>query len=197
MVEPVRLRREISALLFRDEGMRDMWVRSAIISLLMIVSLAGVSVFAGRTASPGASDPAWVESLWIADTSGVHRVSLADGAVTLAQPEAGGARAVAVDPARATAWVWTGRNLLALGFDGSRRLTLPLDLPETVQADLAVRPEDGSVWLAAGHELRSLSASGALLASWRLPETIVTLALDPAAACCGWPRQKAPRPAMQ
>lgn len=106
---------------------------------------------------------------------------MADGRLVSSVLESGGARAVAVDPERATVWAWTGRSLLALGFDGARHFSVPLALPATIHADLAVRPEDGAVWLAAGHELRSISATGALLASWRLDQPAVELGLDSAA----------------
>jgi RHS repeat-associated protein len=150
--------------------------------LAILVSVAVISVVGGEPPSRAIPNSALAEALWTADTAGIHRVSLADGTVALTLPEAVGARAVAVDPARMIVWAWTGRTLLALGFDGSRQLTLALDLPDTVHADLAVRPDDGSVWLASGHELRSLSAAGEPLGSWRLPETAVTLALDPDAS---------------
>lgn len=151
----------------------DMPGRFVVPFAVMLIAAAGNAVSAGHAGG---------EALWIAGTAGAHRIGLAGGSPLLALPEPGGARAVAVDPVRSTAWVWTGRSLVTLGFDGTRGLTLPLDLPATVHASLAVRPEDGSVWLGAGRELRSLSAGGALLASHRLDEPVVDLAFDPAAS---------------
>ncbi|HKH46803.1 MAG TPA: RHS repeat-associated core domain-containing protein [Thermoanaerobaculia bacterium] len=154
--------------------------RLLILFTAMLMTVAG-DLSSRAHAEHSAIDPSRGEALWSADTAGAHRIGLADSRPALVLSEPGGARAVALDPARSTAWVWTGRSRLSLGFDGTRGLTLPLDLPATVHAHLAVRPEDGSVWLAAGRELRGLSASGATLASHRLPEPAVDLALDPAA----------------
>jgi len=142
---------------------------------LLLCSLTG-------SRASGAEGSTQVESLWIADTAGVRQVSLADGRVVFSVLEPGGARAVVVDPERSTVWAWTGRSLLALGFDGARRFSVPLALPAAIHADLAVRPEDGAVWLAVGHELRSLSATGALLASQHLDQPAVELGLDSAAS---------------
>ncbi|HKH43475.1 MAG TPA: hypothetical protein VKM72_02310, partial [Thermoanaerobaculia bacterium] len=141
-------------------------------------SLTGSRASGGRSRAGGSIQ---VESLWIADPAGVRQISLADGHLVSSVLEPGGARAVAVDADRSTVWAWTGRSLFALGFDGSRHLAVPLALPATVHADLAVRPEDGAVWLVAGHELRSVSATGALLVVRRLDQPAVELGLDPAA----------------
>ncbi|HKH45886.1 MAG TPA: hypothetical protein VKM72_14585, partial [Thermoanaerobaculia bacterium] len=154
--------------------------RLLILFAAMVVAIAG-DLSPRAHAERNATDPSHGEALWSADTAGAHRIGLADSRPLLVLPEPGGARAVALDPARTTAWVWAGSSLLSLGFDGTRGLTLSLGLPATVHAHLAVRPEDGSVWLAAGRELRGLSAAGAILASHRLPEPAVDLALDPAA----------------
>jgi RHS repeat-associated protein len=151
------------------------------VGLLAMIFLLAASGVMGRRAGVGAVDPAGAEALWIAGTAGIQRIAPADGRLTLSIPESGGTRAVAVDPGRSRVWVWTGHSLVSLGFDGARGLTVPLDLPATVQADLAVRSGDGSVWLAAGRELRSLSAAGALLTFRRLADPVVALALDPEA----------------
>jgi YD repeat-containing protein len=124
------------------------------------------------------SEVAEPEVLWLVDSSGLRKIAATEGRLLLSIPEPGGARSVAVDPSRATTWAWTGRSLLALGFDGTRRLAVPLDLPASVHTDLAVRPEDGSVWVAAGQELRNVSAAGQPLASRRLPANVIALALD-------------------
>lgn len=152
-----------------------------VLSLAVMLVVGTGNEIGGWVESRTTADPSRTEALWIAHTAGAHRVSVVDGHPAPVLREPGGARAVALDPDRFTAWVWTGSSLLALGFDGTRGLTFPLDLPASVHAHLAVRPEDGSVWLAAGRELRALSADGALLASHRLSEPVVDLALDPAA----------------
>lgn len=127
----------------------------------------------------GADLPAAVNALWVAESAGALKISTADGQILLEIADAPGARAVAVDPWRSAVWLYSGQSLLAYGFDGARRLTAPVDLPASSRADLAVAPGDGSVWLAVGRELRSVSASGQTLVSLRLADPVETLAVDP------------------
>jgi RHS repeat-associated protein len=143
----------------------------------MLFLLAASAIVGERTGSP-ASETLQSEALWIADAAGIYKIATVDGRLLLSAPEAGGARTVAVDPSRATTWAWNGHSLLALGFDGSRRLSISLDLPATTHTDLVVHSEDGSVWIAAGHELRNVSPTGQLLVSRRLSANVVTLTVD-------------------
>ncbi|HEX7181284.1 MAG TPA: RHS repeat-associated core domain-containing protein [Thermoanaerobaculia bacterium] len=129
----------------------------------------------------GASDPARRNALWVAESAGALKIATADGSRLLEIRDVGDVRAVALDPLRATVWLWAGGTLEAYGFDGARRLGVPAALPETVHADLAVHPDDGSVWLAAGRELRSFSAAGQSLVSRPLLESVRSLSLDPTA----------------
>lgn len=131
-------------------------------------------------AAAGSPDPARRNALWIAGSGGALKVATGNGDRLLEIRDVGDVRAVALDPLRATVWLWAGGILHAYGFDGERRLGVPAALPETVQADLAVHPVDGSVWLGTGRELRGFSAAGQILASRSLAESVRALSLDPA-----------------
>ncbi|HKV12918.1 MAG TPA: carboxypeptidase-like regulatory domain-containing protein, partial [Thermoanaerobaculia bacterium] len=131
--------------------------------------------------APGSADPSEEgNALWVAESAGALKISTADGRMLLEIADTPDARAVAVDPWRSTVWLYSEQTLLAYGFDGSRRLAVPVALPASSRADLAVAPGDGSVWLAVGRELRSVSSSGQSLVSLRLPDPVETLAVDPA-----------------
>lgn len=146
----------------------------------MLRAVAVVLVMALAVSVPSGADlPAEVNALWVAESAGALKISTADGRMLLEIADAPDARAVAVDPWRSTVWLYSGQTLLAYGFDGTRRLAVPVALPASSRADLAVHPGDGSVWLAVGRELRSVSASGQSLASLRLADPVETLAFDP------------------
>ncbi|HET9210110.1 MAG TPA: hypothetical protein VFR03_06920, partial [Thermoanaerobaculia bacterium] len=154
-----------------------MWRRYSAFLYGMLFLLPALAVVGEWSRSPVA-ETTQPEALWLADSAGLRKIAVTEGVLLLSVPEAGGVRSVAVDSSRATTWAWNGHSLVALGFDGTRRLEVPLDLPANVHTDLAVQTEDGSVWVAAGHELRNVSTAGQVLAAHRLATNAVALALD-------------------
>src|ERR1700688_410030 len=122
-----------------------------------VVSLALLA--AGQTLA-AQENPAAVNALWVAESSGVIKVATADGSLALEIPGLTNVRAVAVDHHRPTLWLYAGQNLYAYGYDGTQQLAVPLSLPNPANAALAVNEHDGSIWLGADQNLVSVSASG-------------------------------------
>jgi RHS repeat-associated protein len=127
-------------------------------------------------------NPAAVNALWVAESSGVIKVATADGSLVLEIPGFTNVRAVAVDHHRPTLWLYAGQNLYAYGYDGTQQLAVPLALPNPANAALAVDEHDGSIWLGADQNLVSVSASGQVLQSLRLADNVKSLAVDAAGA---------------
>jgi RHS repeat-associated protein len=127
-------------------------------------------------------NPAAVDALWVAESSGVIKVATADGSLALEVPGLTNVRAVAVDHHRPTLWLYAGQNLYAYGYDGTQQLAVPLALPNPANAALAVDEHDGSIWLGADQNLVSVSASGQVLQSLRLADNVKSLAVDAAGA---------------
>ena len=144
------------------------------------ITLALLVVFTGTGIRPGAAEPpAGGEALWVAGTPAALKVSDPGGEVLLRIDGLQEARAVSVDSRRRTAWLWAGGALHAYGFDGAPLLWVPVSLPTAEDAELAVLPEDGSVWLAVGNDLWSFSPSGQPLRMVRAADRVESLALDP------------------
>lgn len=137
--------------------------RRGFLRWLPLVLLASTSLGVGIRSG----EPPGGESVWIAVTGGTYKVSDPGGDFLLTLGEAQEVRAVAVDAQRATVWSWAGRMLRAYGFQGEPRLAISLPLPDADDAELAVCPEDGSVWLAVGDELQSVSAAGQALQAFQ------------------------------
>src|SRR6202166_1957866 len=110
-------------------------------------------------------NPAAVNALWVAESSGVIKVATADGSLALEIPGLTNVRAVAVDHHRPTVWLYAGQNLYSYGDDGTQQLAVPLALPNSASASLAVNEHDGSIWLGADQNLVSVSAVGQVLPS--------------------------------
>jgi RHS repeat-associated protein len=149
------------------------------LSVGAVVSLALLA--AGQTLV-AQENPAAVNALWVAESSGVIKVATADGSLALEVPGLTNVRAVAVDHHRPTVWLWAGQNLYAYGDDGTQELTVPLALPNPANASLAVNEHDGSIWLGVDQNLVSVSASGQLLQSLRLAGNVKSLAVDASGA---------------
>ena len=124
-------------------------------------------------------------ALWVAESAGVLKLAATDGHILLDIGDAKSARAIAVDHHRNSIWFYASRTLYSYSFSGTRQLSVPLtslpiplpliDVPET---DLAVFEDDGSVWLAAGRALLSISSSGQMLHAFQLSENVESLAVD-------------------
>jgi RHS repeat-associated protein len=125
-------------------------------------------------------DPATINALWVAESSGGLKIATADGSLRLEIPGLANVRAVAVDHHRPTIWLYGGQNLYAYGYDGSQELVVPLSLPDPASATLAVNEHDGSIWLGADQNLVSISSSGQVLRSLRLVANVKSLAIDSA-----------------
>ena len=142
------------------------------------ITLALLVVFTGTGIRPGgAGQPAGGEALWVAGMPTALKISDPGGEVLLRIDGLPEARAVAVDAGRRTVWLWAGRTLHAYDFDGEPLLSV--GLPAAEDAELVVRPEDGSVWVAVGHDLWSFSSSGQPLRTVRTAGRIDALALEP------------------
>ncbi len=131
----------------------------------------------GLIGNTGSGELTGGEALWLAGASGALKVADPAGDLLLTLGEARGARAVAVDSRRATVWVWAGRVLRAYGFQGESRLAVAVPLPDAEDAELVVYPEDGSVWLAVGEDVRSVSAAGESLRAFRADGRVEALAV--------------------
>jgi RHS repeat-associated protein len=140
-------------------------------SVAVLVICVGLSSGAGGGEMPGG------EALWVAGAGGAFKVSDPGGEFLLNVGEGQEVRAVAVDAQRATAWIWAGRALRAYSFQGEPRLSVSMALPDAEQAELAVYPMDGSVWLAVGGELRSVSAAGQALRVFQADGRVESLAV--------------------
>ena len=145
------------------------------VTLVLLVGLTGTGIQPGRAGETGS-----VEAVWVAGEAGLLKLSDPGGQPLFRIQGLQAARAVAVDSLRGTAWVWSERTLHAFGFEGEPLVSVPVDLPAADAAELVVRPEDGSVWLAAGDRLVSFSAYGQPLRSVRAADRVDSLALDPA-----------------
>lgn len=147
-----------------------------------LIAPAGAIAFALLAGAQTAAqqDPATVNALWVAESSGVLKVATADGSLRLEIPGLANVRAIAVDHHRPMIWLYAGQNLYAYGYDGSQELVVPLSLPNPSSASLAVNEQDGSVWLGADQNLVSISSSGQALRSVRLVANVKSLAIDAA-----------------
>lgn len=145
-------------------------------SFRLVVVFFLVVFLQGRAGTP---IPSQVNSLWIAGSAEALKIASGDGSVILKIPGLQNVRALAIDSQSSTVWLYAGHELLAYDFEGTKRFTAPVSLPDPVWADLAVHPGDGSVWLAAGKELQSFSASGEALVSLRLSQDVRSLAVGP------------------
>src|ERR1700688_1025334 len=127
-------------------------------------------------------NPAAVNALWVAESSGVIKVATADVILALEVLVLSNVRAVAVDHHRPTLWMYAGQNLYSYGYDGTQQLAVALALPNPASDSLAVNEHDGSIWLRADQNLVSVSASGQVLQSLRLADKVKSLAVDAAGA---------------
>lgn len=107
----------------------------------MLRAAAAVAMALAICAPGGAAPSLEMNALWVAESAGALKISTADGQMLLEIADAPDARAVAVDPWRSTVWLYSGQTLLAYGFDGTRRLAVPVALPASSRADLAVHRE--------------------------------------------------------
>jgi len=147
-----------------------------------LIASAGAIAFAllAVAQTDAQQDPATVNALWVAESSGVLKIATADGSLRLEIPGLANVRAVAVDHHRPTIWLYAGQNLYAYGYDGSQELVVPLSLPDPSRASLAVNEHDGSIWLGADQNLVSISSSGQALRSLQLAANVQSLAIDAA-----------------
>jgi hypothetical protein len=88
------------------------------------------------------------EALWVAEAEGTVKISTADGILLAEITEVTDVRAAAVDLRRSTVWLVAAGDLHAFGFDGQPALTIPVGVPGSIHAELAIHPADGAVWMA-------------------------------------------------
>ncbi|HEY0514274.1 MAG TPA: Ig-like domain-containing protein, partial [Thermoanaerobaculia bacterium] len=151
---------------------------------LAVLSFISLLVILGASPQAGAVAPAGDDALWVAESAGALKISTADGSLLFEIRDIGSVRAVAVDHVRATVWLYAERTLAAYSFAGHRTLSipvpgvLPVPLPLTPNANLAVHESDGSILLGYGRNLRSFSSSGQSLFSVQTPADIQCLGID-------------------
>jgi RHS repeat-associated protein len=152
---------------------RHQWLRVAAFVAGSVVGLAPLA-----PGQPGEPSQPNANAVWIAESAGILKVATAGGSLLLQVPGLADVRAVAVDHQRFTLWAYAAQTLHAYGFDGAHQLAVPLPLPTPADCSLAVNEDDGSVWLAAGQSLASVSAAGQVLHSLRVGANVNSLAVD-------------------
>ncbi|HRC85175.1 MAG TPA: hypothetical protein PK413_06170 [Thermoanaerobaculia bacterium] len=109
--------------------------------------------------------------LWMAESGGLALAPTPEGRHGCDLLCGQKASTVAVDSDRLVGWALVGSELRRYNFSGGLELAIPIAAPET-SAQLAVRPEDGSVWLAVDTLLSNWGPGGQRLAGQTLPDSV-------------------------
>lgn len=149
-------------------------------------------------------DPNFGDALWIADSGNVLKVAIADGITLFAINHVEEIHALAVDSEVGTLWASSGSTLYAYNFSGERLSATPIDKVwdekgvvdsndegkdksklgkdnrNKKRIQLAVNPDDGSVWLSRHKKLYHFDALGKLIDVLSLPKKIEALTFDTA-----------------
>lgn len=154
-----------------------LWIISLILGFS--VSLAGSPALAQ---GPPADDPL----LALLGDKGLYLWEPGAGAPPTLIPATETTEALVMDRERSVLWILGHGGLSARDADGAELFSVELDLPEPEadpdathrQRHLALRPSDGSLWVAAGSELWSVGHGGEILEHVVRERPVVDLALD-------------------
>ncbi|AZT84803.1 hypothetical protein EHN06_15270 [Marinobacter sp. NP-4(2019)] len=149
----------------------------------------------------------FLDALWLAESHHVTKVAIEDGEVLFQLPDSHHMQAHAVDPHRGVLWGYVRGELRAYGFDGQLLRSVEVSksvlnylsflhleklLPgitrkgsdtwllgcSTAEAELAIDPVDGAVWLGVGKCLLRITENGNIEQAVQLARPVRSLAMD-------------------
>ncbi|QBQ55345.1 RHS repeat-associated core domain-containing protein [Nitrosococcus wardiae] len=177
-------------------------IRKPIFSLGLLLIVLVISAAFSSDDPTNIPDPSFGDALWIAESGDVLKVAIADGTTLFAINHVDEIYALAVDSEVGTIWASSGSTLYAYNFAGERLSATPIDKmwdeKGVVDTDdegkdkskpvkdnrnkkfiqLAVNPDDGSVWLSRHKKLYHFDALGKLIDVLSLPKKVEALTFD-------------------
>src|SRR5215831_12954500 len=140
-----------------------------------------------RAQDPLPPNPDFVDTVWVAHSDGIRKVSATDGTVLLTIADAQNVRAIAVDAQYGVLWAYRSNTVWAYSFNGKVLVSIPLgqqgDNGDGQDPILGVNPNNSTVWLGLKKYLYHFSTQGKWLSVHTLPGDVRALSWDATTSC--------------